>query len=566
MDSILLSAPWDLHNVEDGTFVLDDENQICTISGSCSPRIVAPIDMNPRYGPKRQYLPKVSFPFIWDGQICSAFQLPTDSRPNKSVHDFSVNVFLSEKSHEIVQTKIIGRPTGRHESELGRRVESFIEWQLHCFRELINHESPLNDLEEQSRNIARRTWETVRRIWIDLDRSKAIMALIAKLAQDKDLLRIFNTIAQHPRRILLRYRENTKLDRIQELDSACIRDYARRPGRTVEEKAGPRQVLLAVQRKESMDTLENRVFGWVINEMLDRAMDYVTINQHHLAIGSNRVRSVARCSRKCNEWLSTENLQSITYDQLQHPVQPNYSLQMDERYRHVYTTYRELLREKKALDDAWEWQRILWSESARQLMNCALTEFFQEEHISTPYYRLEGENGIWTEAPTCPGPFATSSGTCIVIDSRDVHNNLKAWVNSPPFDFAPYLGNLGCDQTLYWPSTFTLLVVWFIYWTGESGQITSLINKAGKSIRLFSSDIRRYTRKPYKCFGLLLITDHQTLDKLPGVDIETWPQNGELETVGLRIPFTIDKTDSKEFKNIIDDFKAGIHIVVDRAT
>jgi len=565
MNSILLSAPWDLHDVESGNFPLDDTNPTCAISGSCSPRIVAPIDLKPRYGPKRKFLPKVSFPFRWDGQICTAFQLPTDSRPNKSLHDFSINVYLSENTHEITQTDIIGRPSGRHESDLGRRVESFIEWQIHCFRELANGESYLNDLEEKSRNIVRRSWPTVSKTWVDLDKSEAIMALIVKLAQDKDLLRIFYSIVQHPRRILLRYRENTKLDRIQELDSACIRDYARRPGRTVAEKAGPRQVLLAVQRKDSMDTLENRVFSWVINGMLERAMAYVATNQHHLQIGSNRVITVARCNRKCNEWLSSENIQSVSFDQLQHPIQPNYSLQMDERYRHVYSTYRELLREKRALDDAWEWQRILWAESARQLVGCALTEFFHEKHTSTPYYRLESENGIWTESPVCPGPFETSKGTCIVIDSRDAQTNLKTWVESPPFEFAPYLGNLGCDQALFWPSTKTLLITWFIYWTGESNQIVPLINKAGNALRFFSSDIRRYTRNLYNCLGLVITTDHQATETSPDIDIEQWPSERKLEMIGLGVPFTIDQTDSEQFRRLIDNFKAGIQLVVEKA-
>jgi len=37
------------------------------------------------------------------------------------------------------------------------------------------------------------------------------------------------------------------------------------------------------------------------------------------------------------------------------------------------------------------------------------------------------------------------------------------------------------------------------------------------------------------------------------------------EVVGLRIPFTIDQTDSVEFKKLIDDFMAGIQLVVDKA-
>ena len=92
-----------------------------------------------------------------------------------------------------------------------------------------------------------------------------------------------------------------------------------------------------------------------------------------------------------------------------------------------------------------------------------------------------------------------------------------------------------------------------------------MISKAGEALRLFSSDVSHYTRNLYNCLGLLLITDHQTVDKSPGVNIETWPLNRVLETVGLRIPFSIDQTDSKEFRKLIDDFKTGIYLVVEKA-
>src|SRR2546427_818302 len=42
------------------------------------------------------------------------------------------------------------------------------------------------------------------------------------------------------RRILLRERELVPLHRIQETDSTCLRWYARQPGNTTPEKAGPK--------------------------------------------------------------------------------------------------------------------------------------------------------------------------------------------------------------------------------------------------------------------------------------------------------------------------------------
>ena len=565
MYPLVLSEPWSLNTVSIDTPELKGSTSSCKISGSGSPRIIAPFGLEIRYGQKRRFLPQISFPFRQGSDICIAFQLPSNHRPKKSIHDFSVDIFLPDGIHEVIQSKVIGRPDADHESTLGRRVDSFIEWQIHCFRELANDQSTISEMEEKSLKIVRRNWHSVRRVWVDVDKSEAIMALIVKLAQDNDLLRIFESIARRPRHILLRYRENTQLHRIQELDSACIRALARRPGHTVVEKAGPRQELLAVRRRASVETMENRVYSWVLYGMRGRAKDYVATNQHHLRAGSDRVRTVARCGRRCNEWASSEHFETVAFDQLQHPIQPNYSLQMDERYRHVYRIYQELLKEQYVRDDAWEWQRILWAESARQLVGCTLTEFFKEERTSTPYYRFESEHGVWTESPVGPGPFKTKAGPCILIDSRDVLINPDVWINNPPFDFAPYVGTLGCDQVLFWPSSGTLLVIWYIYWTDDSDQIGPMISRAGEALRILYLDISRFTRQRYKCLGLALVTDPQSAEEKPGVEIKTWPSDSMEEVVGLQIPFTIDQTNSEEFKKLINDLRTGIQLVIDMA-
>lgn len=566
MTPLLVSEPWDLYSDSTETFQLIGSTSSARISGSGSPRIIAPLRLKIRYGPKRKFLPQISFPFQWAGDICIAFQLPSDQRPQKTVHDFSVDIFSPGDIHDVIQSDMIGRPDANYGSILGHKVDSFIEWQIHCFSELALaiDESTSPEMEEKSQKIMRRNWQSVRRVWIDVDKTEAIMALIVKLAQDNDLLRIFDSIARRPRHILLRCRENTQIHRIQELDSACIRDLARRPGRTVAEKAGSRQQLLAVQRYASVETLENQVYRWILDRMIRRAKDYIATNRHHAS--SNRVQTVARCTRRCKAWSSSEYFQTVNFEHLQHPIQPNYSLQMDERYRHVYKTYRELLKEQHVRDDAWEWQRILWAESARQLVGCTLTEFFNEDHASTPYYRFEGEHGTWTESPVGPGPFKTKAGPCILIDSRDVLVNPDAWINKPPFDFAPYLGTVGCDQVLFWPLSRTLLIIWFIYWTGVSEQIHPMISRSGEALRILSLDISRFTRQHYRSLGLVLVTDPRSAEEKPGIELEIWPDNSKtLEVVGIRIPFTIDQTNSKEFKQLINDFRAGIQTVIDEA-
>ena len=392
------------------------------------------------------------------------------------------------------------------------------------------------------------------------------MALIVEISYNKDLLRLFQSIVSRPRQILQRYRENTPLHRIQEIDSVCIIDLARRPGRSVAEKAGARQQLLAVRRRSYVNTLENSVFHWVFKRMLERARDYLETHKQLISNKNDKIQAVQKCGRLCNKWVKSNTFKAVTSNHLQHPITPNYTLQMDQRYRFVYKTYRELLKEELVRDDAWEWQRTLWKESAKQLVGATLTEFFNEDRASTPYYRFESEYGIWTQAPVAPGPFKTAAGPCIVIDSRDVLASADSWVKKPPFDFAPYLGRIGCDQVLFWPDRETILAVWFIYWTGESDEIVHMLERANESLEILTLDIRRSTRNAYKCLGLLLVTDPQSEGESSGVEIALWPQNAEeSQLVGIQIPFTVGQTNAEEFRKLIEDFNTGIQLVVDMA-
>ncbi len=570
MEPLLSLTPWGFEEASQLSAV-DSDMTVFTVSGACCPRLIVPADLSPKYGGKNKLLPRVSFPFRWDGKVYSSFQLPTDFKPNNGLHDLTTKISIGDFRHEIIQTDIVGRPSKKHDNEFGKNVEGFINWQIHCFRELSDNGLALDELEEKTKNVIRLNWSSVRKVWIGHKADEAIMALIVKLSQDSELLHLFESIAQNPRHILLRQRKNTSLGRIQELDSACIRDFARRPGRTIFEKAGPKQKLLSVQRVESRNTLENRVFTWVLGRMSERSWSYMAVNKHHS--GSHRVKLVGRCNRRCKDWLRIEGLKEVSTDQLSHPVQPNYTLQMDNRYSKVYKTYKELLREQHVIDDSWEWQRNLWSESARQLMSCTMTESFIEKYSSTPYYRTEGENGIWTETPVSPGPFETKCGKCYVIDSRDVTANLTEWIDNPPFDFAPYVGIIGCDQILHWPETNTILAVWFVYTTvsaskissGSASLIFSMLNNAGIALKNLASDLRRYIRTSYRCYGLLLSTDDQGNSNVPGVEVEIWPSDGKTETVALTIPFNIERTSSTEFEHLIEDFKAGIQSAIEMA-
>lgn len=82
-------------------------------------------------------------------------------------------------------------------------------------------------------------------------------ALIVGIAEDM-INRLPITVTS-ARKILLRCRDFVPIHRFQESDVHCLRWYVQQPGGTKEEKAGNKQRLLAVVRKEFFNTLENQV-------------------------------------------------------------------------------------------------------------------------------------------------------------------------------------------------------------------------------------------------------------------------------------------------------------------
>jgi len=382
------------------------------------------------------------------------------------------------------------------------------------------------------------------------------MALVVDLARDRQLLDTLSSIARSPRRILERFRARTRLDRIQQLDAACIRDYARQPGRTAAEKAGPRQELLAVQRRESMDTIENRVTCWVLEEVAALAREYAHANRRYA--GSERVRSVERLLRRARGWRACDAFATVRPERIVHPVQPNYALLFNERYRRVHRTYQRIRRELRVLADAWEWQRLLWSETCRQLLACALTDGFQQTRSSTPYYRNEGARGFWTEPPVAPGPFDTPWGPCYLFDARDFGGWEDLAAVASLWPAAEHVGSVGCDQALWWPERHLAVLVWHCHWSGQAAECPALLARCGEAMDTLAHDLRRWQGLRMELRGLLLLSDLDTDASAEGVDVELWPETGApTQAVALRIP-----PDVHRFR---DDLYAGIELAVHSA-
>ncbi|MEW6105135.1 MAG: DUF2357 domain-containing protein, partial [Bacillota bacterium] len=415
----------------------------------------------------------------------------------------------------------------------------------------------------------RRSWQAARSVWFRKDRDKARMALIVQLSREQPLHRALEAISRHPRQTLQRYRDETPLSRIQELDSACIRDFARRPGTTAVEKAGPQQRLLAVRRREQHDTLENRVACWVMESAAELASEYCSANAAFTM--DEKIQLVRTFGRRNGAWRSSKWLRDIGTLHY-HPTGPNYPLQFEPRYKLVWKTYLRIRREQWMKDDAWAWQRVLWGEAGRQLIGCCLHSLFKPIAVSTPFYRTESRQGLWTEPPVAPGPFHTPWGDCTVFDSRDLDSASgrarRRWLEHPPFRGAEYIGASGCDQVLLWPKHSRALLVWHFYHTAlshDEGGLAGILDRCAQAVEQLEKDMRRFAQSQLRLSGLLLVADldHSAtqLEKYSKTCVVLEP--GPRLSIGGSVNALCLPPDADAWQHFVDDFQAGFQTVIE---
>lgn len=572
-ESFKLPEPW--------SWLLGQQRSLSSpdsLDGSGSPRIVVDVGLTPPLVtlPNGQVpLPASSFPFIFGAAQAQTFHLPTDPRPRGDQDGFPLSLLAADGPAEVRQTQVVLRPAEKRPKQpdlrtSGHVVDTWIDWQVWAFQELGHLPELLNEFDAATRAaVVRRTWDAASQVWFRDGSQEARMALIVRLSKEQPVHRALAAISTHPRRILQRYRDNTPIRRIQELDPACIRDYARRPGITAAEKAGSRQCLLAVRRREQRDTLENRVACWAMDRLTLRAAAYCSENSTFP--DDEKVKRVGRFGKNAFDWRQSECLRDVA--RLRQIVsQPNYPLQFEARYQVVWKTYLRLLKEKREIDDAWAWQRVLWGETGRQLLGCFLHQKFAATAVSTPFYRTESRHGCWTELPVAPGPFQTRQGDCLVFDSRDLDSargrQRMRWLEGRPFPGAEYLGASGCDQVLLWPRLNRALLVWHFYHASlgrVEGGVQGILNRCGEAVEILSSDLRRFAQSNLRLSGLLLVADLGRVvarggrHDSPAVALEPGPRLAAGAAVNaLCVPPDVDA-----WPRFAADFSDGLRLVLE---
>ncbi|WP_287408726.1 DUF2357 domain-containing protein [Oceanithermus sp.] len=211
------------------------------------------------------------------------------------------------------------------------------------------------------------TWSDVAERWL-MRREPFDPRLAVVVRHARELRALLGELARHPRRVLRREHRLLPLHRAQEWDRRALLWYARRPGRTLAEKAGPGQTVLALAREEDHDTLENRVLRHLLELSRQAADDWC--EAHPRLQGSLRFAEVERYGR-----ITASLARDLARGDVRLPasdVRPNYPLLFDPRYRRVWTAYRELLRERWRRDEVRRWAHRLFDEVIRILVHATL--------------------------------------------------------------------------------------------------------------------------------------------------------------------------------------------------
>lgn len=174
-------------------------------------------------------------------------------------------------------------------------------------------------------------------------------------------LRLITSIAQHHltsiehifhalRKYLRREREMVHLSQAQQVDVKCLLWLTRQPGYTPAQKAGARQRIMAVVRKESYDTLENRVLKAFLRLALKSASRYLRDYGKPFS-DKELIRSMRKMVSLFRRELQSVELKGVS--RLRSLPTPNYVLMHDRHYHLIWLLYKKLLMQEQFI--LWVW-------------------------------------------------------------------------------------------------------------------------------------------------------------------------------------------------------------------
>jgi len=296
------------------------------------------------------------------------------------------------------------------------------------------------------------------------------------------------------RKILQRERRMMPAGRVNETDRGCIHWLVRQPGKNLAEKAANhKQQLKGITRKETHDTLENRVLKDFLFRCAQEGNRYLKTEVGQQYENSKRAKQVRSYRHLCHELYRTPHLREVEPPSL--GVRPNYVLQNDYRYKQVWREYKRLLRREDEEDCLWDWQARTWADITRAMVCSALytmsypersnNQTLREIMSSSMGIRKEQKLGSRMAVGSEPGPyiygdvnrFNASILEIVHPDQAEKHQVTK------------FLGRLGAQLYIVINPLFkdekTVIAIWAIHTAGSDHkpEYSRIAQSAGYALR-----------------------------------------------------------------------------------
>lgn len=344
-----------------------------------------------------------------------------------------------------------------------------------CARFLLALVGRMKDF-ETALELSFQPWEQVRRKWGEDEQSQEPMMDILVRHARQHAAR-WPDIAERPRRVLNRRREMVPLGRVEELDTRCMEWLSRQPGTTIAQRAGGQQRILALSRYENLNTLENRVARDLFERTSAAARDYLGSADARRGGAGHTARYglVDRYARECRRLAFGLADQGVTRPS--GPIQPNFVLLQDSRYRHVWRAWQEIVKREQVFDDLWRWQRRAWAEFCRAACVVSLLERTDLVAASPIAFRPEHSRGEWLLHDDPLAIVVERDGGWIVEilrgDASDVGPGCAAFGASAWLRVSDLEGGF-----------HRYLPVWAIHGAGEMPDLAALVASADRAIAL----------------------------------------------------------------------------------
>ena len=245
---------------------------------------------------------------------------------------------------------------------------------------------------EDALEVPNNAWGRLREAWKRAE-NEADPKMAEIVRQARRMQPVLRDLEKRIRRVLRRHRELVSLDRVQEMDRASMVWLSRQPGRSIAERAGSSQRILATVRRENFDTLENRVLHAYSRLAADVAREWM--REHPRAKESARYAQVDGFRKSCRA--VARSLAEMGVMIASAGVQPNYVLMQDRSYREVHDGWLRLLLRRKIEDDLWAWQAETWTDFTVLSIILAIDELEEAELIaqSPISWNEEAVGGRW---------------------------------------------------------------------------------------------------------------------------------------------------------------------------